>query len=181
MARDDQAAGSAGTSTALGLLAVTALTLAWMASGIAIETAPIAPDRASAPPAVTAASSAPVVAAQRPLSEYRHAVERPLFEPSRRPRAQATAEVAPDDGAGGVPSADGFRIVGIMTGKGGASAARALLRSPDIAQAVWVEVGSTIAGWEVSQVGDRTVTLENDGRRHELHLFSEAPGSTRDK
>lgn len=178
----DATVGQGAATAVWAALAVVTGALAWLAAGSEIDTRPIAPNgEAALRGPLVAATAGP--AANRPLSAYRETLDRPLFEPSRRPRPEEPDGPLADDAATPKrsPTADGLRIVGIMTGKGGAAVPRALVRAPEEPQAIWVEAGAIIGGWKVARIGDRTVTLENGPQRHELNLFSDGPLSNGDR
>ncbi len=173
--------GFAGT-LGLGVLAVTSMALAWHVAGLDIDISPMPqPNRqqSGAPAALLRgnATTPSAVLVPRPLTAFSGTLDRPLFEPSRRPRPAIVEPVEPvaaaDDGAVAT-AAGGLRIVGIMRAKGESTVARALVRSTDAPQAVWVEAGASIGGWKVASIGERTVTVESGGQRHEISLFPSA-------
>lgn len=165
-------------ATVASVLAATASALAlWYAVELAVDTSPVQPDMATAGAGHRSPRGIPTAqSAVAPLTTYRGTLDRPLFAPDRRPPPPPqAAETRANGAAVDPPPADGLRIVGFMKGSGGKVPARALVRAADASQAVWVEAGSTIGGWRVAAVGDRTVTLESGGQRRELKLFETAP------
>lgn len=171
--------GGLGTVGLFGAVAVAAA-LAWYAHDLEIDTRSVPAERV-APVAAEKRATAAVTPAAKPLADFRATLERPLFEPTRRPRPVALDAAASSAGASEpAPSTEGLRIVGIMAGRG--AAARALVRSAGQPVAIWVENGATIDGWKVAAIGERTVTLEGRGVRHELDLFetpAEIPATRR--
>lgn len=173
--------GFAGT-LGLGVLALSSMALVWHVAGLDIDIRPMPQPnpRQSGAPTAPLGGNAPtpaVALVPRPLSAFSGTLERPLFEPSRRPRPAVVEPVEPVAAAADeavATAADGLRIVGIMRAKGGAAVARALVRSSDAPQAVWVETGASIGGWKVASIGDRTVTVENGRQRREISLFAPA-------
>ena len=175
------APGRSAATIFWGLAAVASAALVWGAVGLEIDVRAIAPERvAEAPPAPDAASapSRPVV--PRPLSTYAETLDRPLFEASRRPPPETSEPDAKSASTGadsGRAPPEELRIVGIMRPRQGAAGARVLVRSSEAPQAIWVETGSSIAGWTVSAIGDRTITVEGGGERREISLFQSPQSS----
>lgn len=172
------ARGGGLTTVAWGLAAAASAALVWTAAGLEFDVRAVAPGSAAGDAAsVPAAPSQPIV--PRPIGAYGGTLERPLFEATRRPPPEKELSdarpAAPSADAGRLP-AEELRIVGIMRPRKGSSGARVLVRSADAPQAIWVETGSSIAGWTVSAIGDRTITVEGGGQRREISLF-QSPAS----
>lgn len=182
MARSKGATGGLAGTLGLGVLAAASVALAWYVADGEIDVRPLPPNGpqqigSPAAPRPGAAAIPTVPLTPRPLATYGGTLDRPLFEPSRRPRP-AVVEPVEQSAAGdtGVVAtvADDLRIVGIMRSKKEPAAARALVRSTDAPQAVWVETGASIGGWRVAAIGERTVTVESGGQRREISLFAAA-------
>lgn len=166
--------GRSAVTVAWGLMAAASAALVWAAARLHIDVGPIAPDRV-VPEATTfragnVPSALPPPVVPQPIDAYRATLERPLFEATRRPRPAPDAPPAEAADAREV-LAEELRIVGIMRPRKGSSTARVLVRSADAPQGVWVEEGASIAGWTVSQIGDRTIKVEAGRQRREISLF----------
>ncbi len=167
-----RASGRSTSIAGLGVLATIGVLALWFVSELEIETQPL-PAQPSAMAAAVAAGKRMAATAPKPLSAFDDTLQRPLFEPSRRPRPRPdVAMTAKDADTPGTVSlsAEGLRYIGLMrTAKGGA---RVLLRSVDQPLGTWVEKGGEISGWTVREVGDRQVMIEANGTLVELKIYA---------
>lgn len=104
--------------------------------------------------------------------------DRPLFAPSRRPPPPARVEAAPAPEPAPVEEKTivqeppPFELVGAVVGK---SVAFALLRNRTTAKVVRVRSGDDAEGWQVGEIGLRTVALAREGRNETLSLTAQRP------
>ncbi len=164
----------------MALLVAGLAALNWQLSQAPIDVSAIAPplDTGVQPATVTPPDSMPP--RLQSLSELPETLARPLFQPGRRPQhvaAKPVAEPQPEpapsvDAAPEAPppSADGFRLVGMM--RKGEKDKRVLIRSPSSAQATWLETGAEIDGWRVDLIGKDRVLLTKDRGETELLLHA---------
>jgi hypothetical protein len=151
------------------LLAVGALAaLNWRLLAMTIDISPAGLDGSAGPleSAVEAAAVAPFE--PKPLSSFRDIEARPLFSPTRRPRAaaaQAAADVPP---LGPPRSPPDLRLVGLMMMA--PAEKRALIRSPQEPRGRWLSEGGQVDGWNVLTIGANAVVIEGRGGHHELKL-----------
>lgn len=125
-------------------------------------------------------SPAPTLAAANlpSLAEFPETLMRPLFNADRRPRPAAPKPVAeaapvpapPSAPDAPAPTADGFRLIGMM--RKGETDKRALIRTPANAQAKWVAAGGEIDGWRIDLIGKDRVLLTKGRRETELLLHA---------
>lgn len=114
----------------------------------------------------------------KPATQFHEAVNRPLFNPSRR---QIKRDAVAADSVAAQPSE--FQLVGVMKSSG--SGARALIRVAGAQAGKWIAEGEQFNGWTLRTVGERSVMVEAGGRSHELTLGAprrqpdEAPGPER--
>lgn len=95
-------------------------------------------------------------------------VERPLFDPSRRPAAAAPA-VEP---AAPAPATAALPIValhGIFRHDG---RPRALVRTVEGGPSTWVGVGDRLQGWTVEAIAADTITLGHGGQQKNVQLHA---------
>jgi hypothetical protein len=100
-----------------------------------------------------------------------------LFAASRRPapaapeakEAAKPVAAAPPVQPEAPPSAEGFRLVGMIEAPGGGR--RILLRANEQATGVWVREGDEVGGWRVSAIGPSAAIIEQRGTQVELRLF----------
>jgi len=103
------------------------------------------------------------------LAAYSETLERPLFDPTRRPRELATAapvEAPIVDEDPVVPDASDIAIFGFMQTDGVLSA---YLRSAN--QTIWVVEGEFFDGWKVVEIERGRVVLDQDGHRVEKRIY----------
>ena len=93
------------------------------------------------------------------LAKFSEVSERPLFSPSRRPRARATREVAKPWSS--------LALKGIIVSH---DVREALLRHGTSPEEIQLQEGQSIDGWKILSIGARNVVIESDGVRHELLL-----------
>lgn len=112
------------------------------------------------------------------LVDLTDTVDRPVFSASRRP-AQASSEPVQDEPQL-IPSASepppGVRLSAVVIDDGRRFA---LLQRIPAAATVRLEQGESVDGWMLVEVRTDGVTLEKNGRRHEIALrtFEPAPAS----
>jgi hypothetical protein len=114
----------------------------------------------------------------KPANQFHEAVNRPLFNPSRR---QIKRDAVATDSVDSQPSE--LQLVGVMKSSG--SGARALIRFTGAGAGKWIAEGEQFNGWTLRTIGERSVMVEAGGRSHELTLDAprrqpdEAPGPER--
>jgi hypothetical protein len=153
------------------VLAVAAGVLAWLDFHLLqtpVDVSPVAP-----PPARTEVrpqrSPPPATALDKKTPEqFQEAVDRPLFNPARKPvqRSQAATrapKLAPAR----------LRLVGVLKPDDGPP--RALIRFADEPAGQWIAEGGEYHGWTLTKVNDGSVTVKADGRTEELMLFTPPP------
>jgi hypothetical protein len=160
-----------GTRLAVAALAAAAGVLAWLDFGLLgdpVDISPVAPPPGKAearpqpsPPPATALD-------KRTADQLQETVNRPLFNPSRRPmqRTEPAARAAKVEPAR-------LRLVGVMKADDGPP--RALIRYADEPSGQWIAEGSEYHGWTLTKVNDGSVIVEADGRTQELVLFIPPP------
>lgn len=100
---------------------------------------------------------------RKAAADFQQTVERPLFNPSRRPIKRATADAAvPNTHAGDL------RLVGVM--KAADQPPRALIRFANGQAGRWIAEGEEFDGWKLRKINVRSVTLESGGQSHELSI-----------
>lgn len=158
-------------------LAAAAIAAAYWAYDTEIDTRTIAAPEPGSRATVPTGSVGAGAERAAGLRDFRATLERPVFEPDRRPRPAApasprgnTTQVAAEP-----PSVAGLRVVGVM--KGAKGEPRALLRTSGAAQAEWVSPGAEAGGWTVARIGERSVQLEAQGHRIELGLYGAEPAA----
>lgn len=119
------------------------------------------------------------------LSDLSETITRPVFRSDRRlliakpiKVAAPSAQEPPQPQA----SVDTLRLVGMM--RTGTSQRRALIRVAGVANAEWVEVGATIAGWTIAKIEKDGVEVNRNGEAGELKLFAPraaSPAATPDE
>jgi general secretion pathway protein N len=107
------------------------------------------------------------------LKSLTETLERPLFQPSRRPPAPtsvATPEREPPafDGRPVALGPPPFELVGAVVGK---DIAIALVRNKTTSEIVRLRQGDDAEGWRVVTIESQTVTLEGYGSTHSIALF----------
>lgn len=122
-----------------------------------------APPRPELPETPAEASSAGTVSfalpevRPTPIGRLAAALERPLFAQSRRPpAAPAPAPTELDATLAGVLSAGAERV--------------AIVLAPGAQRGLRLREGDEFRGWRVSEIDDRSVLLERDGRTERLEL-----------
>lgn len=127
-----------------------------------IDTSPVAPaaDKADAPR--RDGGELATALDERTAEVFRQIVDRPLFNPSRRPvQRTETAAAQPE-------AASELRLVGVM--KEANQPPRALIRSAGEATGKWIAEGAEFKGWTLRKVKDHSVIVEAGGRSQELTL-----------
>ncbi|HSZ74978.1 MAG TPA: hypothetical protein VK779_09175 [Rhizomicrobium sp.] len=110
--------------------------------------------------------------AAQPIETFSSIDERPLFSATRKPAASPEQNPA----QAGPPPAPNASLVGvIMDGK----TQLAMMRSPDSAFALSYAVGSSIGGWQISEIDSDKVKLISGAFTHEIDLnANRAPPQT---
>lgn len=170
-------ARATGTRITWALLALIALLGAAIMAQLSADRAPLAGDPARHVPAAADAPATPVTpealdTGLGPIERYAAVVERPLFDPTRRPPPAATAQVreAP------VPPPTQFALEGVVLAPGKRSA---IFRNITTSKMLHVGEGARLGEWVVETLEtDRAVLRHGDGA-HELALrhFDTAPSS----
>ena len=124
---------------------------------------------------IVAAGVAPFEA--KPLSSYPETAARPLFSPTRRPRA-VTARPTAEQPAPPRPAVD-LHLVGVMMVA--PAQKRALIRSPHQPRGNWIAEGEQIDGWTLSRITESAVVVESGGQRHELKLHPSGAARSADR
>jgi hypothetical protein len=160
-----------GSKVVVAALAGAAGVLAWLDFHLLqslVDVSPIAPPpgktevrpQRSPPPATALDKKAP--------EQFQEAVDRPLFNPGRRPvQRSQTATRAPK------MAPVRLRLVGVMKPDDGPP--RALIRFADEPAGRWVAEGEEYHGWTLTKVNEGSVTVEAGGRTEELMLFIPPP------
>lgn len=119
--------------------------------------------------AIAAISELPL----EPIAAYDAVSQRPLFAPDRRPFVAppvAIASIAP--AAPTTPPPTDLRLSAIVT-VGGKQIA--LIQRGGASNTERVAIGTSIAGWQVIAIDAESVTLEQGGAHHTLHLATSGP------
>lgn len=134
------------------------------------------PPRISGKPAPSKTAAVPVTL--NPLSELKvgaleEITNRPLFNPLRRPApppppavAEAPEVAEPVQEAGINP--EDFALLAIASGDFGRTA---VVRWNPTNEVLHLKLGQQLSGWEITEVGDREVTIGRDGKTLVLKLF----------
>jgi len=113
------------------------------------------------------------------LSGFR---DRPLFVPNRRPPAPVVAAIEPEPEPESLPEPEpvdtepevpAVKLAGILQIE---SDSVAVLRDDGAGTTLSVRVGDPVESWTVAAIGNASVTLELDGREHEIRIFE--PGDS---
>lgn len=107
------------------------------------------------------------------LAALRVTLDRPLFEPERRPRVEE-AVVAPEPApAAKLPP---VRLMGVIVASDGGRLA--LVQAEGQEQPARVLSGEQVAGWRIAEIGDDAVVLAAGTARSvvPLRVFDESPG-----
>jgi hypothetical protein len=107
------------------------------------------------------------------LAALRVTLDRPLFEPERRPKAEE-AVVAPEPAA--AAKLQPVRLTGVIVGRDGGRLA--LVQAEGQEQPARVLPGEQVAGWRIEEIGDDAVVLTAGTARSvvPLRVFDESPG-----
>lgn len=148
----------------------------WQAATYPIDASAIAAPKGGEPAtAKTLETSAKPGDNKVSMAELSETLARPLFNVNRRPRAPEIAVKAPDapappPPAAGPPPAQ-LHLIGMM--RAGSSKPRALIRIENAPTATWIDVGTEIAGWRLSEVANDHVVIEGNGQRVQLMLYAD--------
>ena len=146
----------------LGIVAVFGA-LNWHMLNSTVDISPVAPQRGQADSPLPSSVDLATPLDRKTAAQFGQMVERPLFNPTRRP---AKRETVPATGPDTQPS--DLRLVGVM--KAGDQPARALIRSASAQAGKWFAEGEEFDGWTLRKISARSVTVESGGRSHELAL-----------
>lgn len=110
------------------------------------------------------------------LNIYKTTLERPLFQPDRRPwkpepmivKAPPSAEPIAPPKPVELPTA--VKLVGIHMSS---QEKRALIQPNATASAQWIEIGGEMSGWVVQEITENGVILRNGSVSRELQLYVE--------
>jgi hypothetical protein len=160
-----------GTKVAVAALAIAAGVLAWLDFHLLqspVDISPVVPPAGKAEARPQHGPQPATALDKKNAEQFQEAVNRPLFNPSRRP-VQRTEPVAR------TPKAEPakLRLVGVMKADDGP--ARALIRFADEPIGRWIAEGSEYHGWTLTKVNDGSVIVEAGGRTQELMLFIPPP------
>lgn len=144
---------------AIGVL----LALNWFLFRSPVDISPIDPAKAGATALVAPNLKLATPLDSKPAAQFAEAVNRPLFNPGRRP---VKREPAAADSGEAQPSE--LQLVGVV--KSGGSGARALIRAAGAQSGKWIAQGEQFNGWTLRTIGERSVVVEAGGRSHELAL-----------
>ena len=175
-------------STARGILSTTMRAAIFAALGFANWQAAVHPIETGAIAAPNGTGTATPERLENPakpgenkisIAGLSQTLARPLFNATRRPRtpdvavAKAAEPTPPAPQAAAAPPAQ-LHLIGMM--RNGNSKPRALIRVENSPTAVWIDVGTEIAGWRLSEVNAGHVVIEGSGQRVQLVLY---PDKTR--
>jgi len=106
------------------------------------------------------------------LKSYEAILERPLFDPSRRPPPAVIVKPAPTPPkpAQAPFPADKLRLVGIMRSPG--KPPQALVRTNLNDPGLWIAEGGMVVGWRVERVGEDKVDFSANGATGMLKLIA---------
>lgn len=147
----------------------------WSALKEDVDIAPYRAQAAIEAPKVTVTA----VRVRAPLGDLQETTQRPLFSPTRRPQVPASEQIAPasqetpvaqQDAAPEATKLPDIRLLGVL--HDGSSRTRALLQIQDAIAAGWVDIGSDISGWRLSEVQRDHVVLEAANERKTISLYT---------
>ena len=146
----------------LGIVAVLGAVNWHMLHG-AVDISPIAPKpgHAGAPPPSSVDLATPLD--KKAAAQFGQVVERPLFNPGRKPVKRETAAATDPD----TPPGD-LRLIGVM--RAGDQPPRALIRTANAQTGKWIGEGEEFDGWTLRKISARSIVIESGGRSHELGL-----------
>lgn len=134
--------------------------------------------RVAPPPAaagdVAPAVPTPVQVEPPNLAALRVTLERPLFEPERRPKVEEAAVVAQEPAA--PAKLPPVRLTGVIVESDGGRLA--LVQAEGQEQPARVRAGEQVAGWRIEEIADEAVVLVAGAERSvvPLRVFDEDPG-----
>lgn len=142
----------------------------WEAWNLTIDTSPAASEVTPGAAVVTAKPAPAAILETASIAPgYAETISRPLFNPTRRPIAQAapkSLEAPPP-----VPVAPlQAQLVGLTSSA--SNGARALLRPANEKQASWLAVGEELRGWRVAEIKSDRVVMQSGEARQELQLVT---------
>ena len=146
----------------LGIVAVLGA-LNWQMLSSSVDISPLAPARGDTevPPPSSIDLATPLD--KKTATQFGQMVDRPLFNPSRKPvKRDVPAAIGPDTHPGEL------KLIGMM--KAGDRPPRALIRSANARSGKWITEGEEFEGWTLRKIGVRSVTVESGGQSHELAL-----------
>lgn len=101
---------------------------------------------------------------KKTAAQFQETVNRPLFNPSRKPVQRQKAEAGPPKEAGKL------RLIGVM--QLGPGPRRALIRFSGERTGRWLAEGAEHNGWKLSKVNAHSVVVQAGGRSQELKLLT---------
>jgi hypothetical protein len=145
-----------------GIVAILAA-LNWHIAQSTVEISPLSPPHGHI--GVPLSSSIDLVTPldRKAVGQFEQMVERPLFNPNRKPIKR---EIRTDTGRDTNPG--DLKLIGVI--KVGDQPSRALIRSANTQTGKWLAEGDEFDGWTLLKVGARSVTIESAGQLHELVL-----------
>jgi hypothetical protein len=160
-----------GTRVAIGLLAGVAALLAALDFHLLQRSVDIAPVLPAAKKHQASLPSAPEPVTpldKKTAEQFRETVDRPLFNPLRRPVQHKQTVAAGEPGA-----RSKLRLIGVM--RLGDQTPRALIRFGDEPAGKWIAEGAEFRGWRLRKVKERSVIVEAGPRSQELTLPANVP------
>jgi hypothetical protein len=161
-----------GTKLAVAALAGAVGVLAWLDYRLLqdpVDISPVAPTSGKADVRPPQSPKPATALDKRAPEQFPEIVNRPLFNPSRRPVQPAEPAIVRAPRM--EPSR--LRLVGVMKPDDGPP--RALIRYADEPTGRWIAEGGEYHGWTLTKVNENSVIVEAGGRTLELMLFIPPP------
>lgn len=138
-----------------------------MTQGLAVPAVPYEPWSPANP---NSSTSVQLDVSQLPFSA---ALERPLFDPSRRPFVAPPPPPPEDTVAAGLPetSAPDLSTIQLRGLRLSGTGAAALVASLDVPLGTWVAKGDQVFGWTVTGVFKDHIELSFDSQKRQLKLY----------
>jgi hypothetical protein len=146
----------------------------WLASTTPIDVSPFVPTPLSETPGSHVSLANRTAAPTQDPAAYKAMIEQPLFNPLRRPAEQVVSEqsAAPTDQSDSpaVPFPNHIHLVGVIKAADGNG--KALIRSTKTETEIsrWLDIGADLSGWKITNISDRTVTVQRGSNEHQLTL-----------
>jgi hypothetical protein len=145
-----------------GIVAVLAA-LNWHIFQSTVEISPIAPPHDQVEVPLSSSIDLVTPLDGKAAAQFGQMVERPLFNPNRKPIKREIPV-----GTGRDTNPGDLKLIGVM--KVGDQPSRALIRSASTQTGKWLAEGEEFDGWTLLKVGARSVTVGSAGQLHELAL-----------